>query len=422
MLDIKFIRENPDLVKKACVDKNEKADVGKILEIDADRRKLTTETEALRARQNRASQKIAEIKKTGGGASAAIAEMKEVSQKIGEMSARLREVEAVLQKALLRVPNIPHKSVPVGPDEEHNVTIKEWGERPSFDFRPAPHWELGEKLGILDLPRGAKIAGSGFYVLRGDGAKLERALISWMLDYHVEKHGFIEVAPPFLARADVMTGTGQLPKLADDMYRVADDELYLIPTAEVPVTNLHRGEILNESDLPIKYVAYTPCFRREAGAAGKDTRGIMRVHQFNKVEMVKIVAPETSYDELESLLTQAEELLQLLGIPYRVRILATGDLSFAAAKCYDIEIWAAGVEKHLEVSSVSNFTDFQARRMNCRYRGSDKKLHFPHTLNGSGLALPRLVAALMENYQTKNGEIIIPEVLRPYMDGRERIR
>ncbi len=421
MLDLKFIRENPDLVKEACLHKNEKADIDELLEIDSERRRLLTETESLRARQNKASEEIAAIKKSGGDASAVITEMKEVSQKVGEMTSIVREVEEKLQRALLRVPNVPHESVPIGVDEESNVTIREWGENPVFDFEPVPHWELGEKLGILDLPAGAKLAGSGFFVLRGAGARLERALISYMLDYHVREQGFTEIMAPVLAGTEVMTGTGQLPKLADDMYFISNGELYLIPTGEVPVTNLHRDEILEEEKLPLKYVAHTLCFRREAGAAGKDTRGILRVHQFNKVEMVTFVRPEDSYETLEALVRQAEILLQRLQIPYRVRVLASGDLSFAAAKCYDIEIWAAGVGKHLEVSSVSNFTDFQARRMNCRYRGSDRKLHFPHTLNGSGLALPRLMVALMENYQTKKGEIIIPEILRPYLDGRERI-
>jgi len=421
MLDIKFIRENPDKIKKACLDKNDKADIDYILKLDAERRTLLTEAETLRAKQNQASQEIALAKKAGRDVSAAMSEMKGVSQKVGEMSKLVREAEDKLHQEILRLPNIPHPSVPVGRDEEANVTVREWGEKPSFSFTPAPHWEVGEKLGILDLPRGAKVSGSGFYVLRGAGARLERALIAFMLDYHIEKFGFTEVAPPYVVRSAAMTGTGQLPKLAEEMYRVSDDDLYLIPTAEVPVTNLHSEEILEESDLPLKYVAYTPCFRREAGAAGKDTRGILRVHQFSKVEMVKIVVPETSYDELEALVNQAEGLLQLLKIPYRVRLLATGDLSFAAAKCYDLELWSAGVGKYLEVSSVSNFEDFQARRMNCRYRGKDKKVHYPHTLNGSGLALPRLLSAIIENYQTANGEIIVPEVLRPYMAGRERI-
>ncbi len=421
MLDMKFIRENPDRVRKACADKNDNADVDQLLALDTERRKMLTETEALRARQNQASQQIAQMKRSGGDASEAIVEMKTVSQQIGQMTTRLREIEERVEGALLRIPNVPHASVPVGPDEAHNVTVRQWGSPPPFDFTPAPHWELGEKLGILDLPRGAKVSGSGFFVLKGAGAKLERALISFMLDYHVEKFGFTEVSTPYLVRPSVMIGTGQLPKLAADMYHLPEDDLYLIPTAEVPVTNLHRDEILNEADLPLKYIAHTPCFRREAGAAGKDTRGILRVHQFAKVEMVTIVAPPTSYDDLEALVKQAEGILEMLKLPYRIRLLATGDLSFAAAKCYDIELWAAGVGKYLEVSSVSNYEDFQARRMNCRYRGADQKLHYPHTLNGSGLALPRLVVALMENYQTRQGDIIIPEALRPYMGGLERI-
>ena len=421
MLDIKIIRENPERVKKACADKNDRADIDRILEMDARRRQLLAETESLRAEQNKASEEIGRVKKAGGDASAAIAAMKAVSQKAGEMTAQVREVEDQLHDAMLRVPNIPHESVPVGPTEEHNVTVREWGDKPQFDFQPAPHWELGEKLNILDLPRGASVSGSGFYILRGLGARLERALISWMLDYHVHQHGFTEVTVPYMVRRDSMTGTGQLPKLEAEMYRIEEDDMFLIPTAEVPVTTMHQNEILDERDLPLNYVAYTPCFRREAGAAGKDTRGILRVHQFDKVEMVKIVKPESSYDALESLVRQAEGLLQMLKIPYRVRVLATGDLSFAAAKCYDIEIWAAGVNKYLEVSSVSNFEDFQARRMNCRFRGEDKKLRFVHTLNGSGTALPRLVVALMENYQTEKGEILVPEVIRPYLNGLERI-
>ncbi len=422
MLDIKFIRENPEAVKTACKNKNEKkADIDHILALDTERRRLLTETEALRAEQNKASQEIAKVKKSGGDASEAIAAMKEVSNKAGEMTEMIREVEEQLNTALLWVPNIPHESVPVGPDEDANVTVREWGEKPSFNFEPAPHWDLGEKLGIIDLPRGAKVAGSGFFALKGLGARLSRALIQLMLDFHV-KAGFTEVAVPFVSRAESMYGTGQLPKLADDMYWLKEDDMYLIPTAEVPVTTLHRDEILTEDELPKYYVAYTPCFRREAGAAGKDTRGILRVHQFDKVEMVKIVKPSTSYKELEALVAQAEGLLKLLNVPFRTRVLATGDLSFSAAKCYDIEIWAAGVDKYLEVSSVSNYEDFQARRMNCRFRDTDKKVQFVHTLNGSGTALPRLIVALIENNQTENGEVIIPEALRPYMGGCERIK
>jgi seryl-tRNA synthetase len=421
MLDLKFIRENPEQVKKACADKNDTADIDAILDLDNKRRELIQETESLRALQNKASQEIARLKKSGEDASSAIAEMKEVSGRVGSLSDDLRQVEESLQEKLMRVPNVPHPDVPVGPNEEQNVTVREWGRKPSFTFSPAAHWDLGEKLDILDLPRGAKVAGSGFFVLKGLGARLERALIAFMLDIHTKEFGFTEVAAPFLARDEAMTGTGQLPKLADDMYSLPDDALYLIPTAEVPVTNLHREEVLAEDDLPRYYAAYTPCFRREAGAAGKDTRGILRVHQFDKVELVKIVEPSTSYDELEKLVSQAEVVLQRLEVPYRVRVLATGDLSFAAAKCYDIEIWSAGIERYLEVSSCSNFEDFQARRMNLRYRDANKKMRFPHTLNGSGTALPRLVAALLENNQTEDGRVRIPESLRPYMDGLEKI-
>ena len=420
MLDMKFIRENPELVKAAVANKNDHADVDKILELDNQRRTIVTEVEQLKARRNTVSEQIGIKKKNKEDASEEIAEMKEVGQQIAELDNQVRSVEEALEHHMLRVPNVPHESVPVGADEESNVTVREWGKIPQFDFEPLPHWEIGEKLGIVDLPAGAKVAGSGFIVLRGIGASLQRALISFMLDTHV-KAGFTEIAPPFLANDEAMTGTGQLPKMDDDMYQLKDENLYLIPTAEVPVTNLHRGEILDEEELPKCYVAYTPCFRREAGAAGKDTRGLLRLHQFEKVEMVKLVHPDNSYDELESLLNQAESILQLLKIPYRVRLLATGDLSFAAAKCYDIEIWAAGVKKYLEVSSVSIFEDFQARRMNTRFRDKDKKVRFVHTLNGSGVALARLVAAILENYQTEYGSLLIPEAIRPYLGGMAEI-
>jgi len=421
MLDIKFIRENPELVRKASRDKNDPADVDKILELDKKRRELIVDAETLRAEQNKASQEISRVKQAGGDVSQAVAAMKEVAERYGKLSGQVKEAEDEMNGLIIKVPNIPHPSVPVGPDEEHNVTMREWGEKPKFDFKPASHWELGETLDMLDLPRGAKTGGSGFYVLRGRGARLERALVNMMLDYHINKFGFTEIAPPFLARPEVMTGTGQLPKLADDMYYVERDDLYLIPTAEVPVTNLHREEILSGEVLPLKYVAFTPCFRREAGSAGKDTRGILRVHQFNKVEMVTIVRPENSYEVLEQLTCQAEGVLQLLNLPYRVRLLATGDLSFAAAKCYDLEVYSAGVDKYLEVSSVSNFEDFQARRMNLRFRDEGEKPRYPHTLNGSGLALPRLMIALMENNQNEKGQVIIPEALRPYLDGLDII-
>lgn len=420
MLDLKFIRENADLVKQAVKNKNEPTDIDKILELDQKRRTIISEVEQLKALRNRVSEQIATKKKMKEDASNDIDEMKEAGHKIAALDADLRSVMEALDYHLIRVPNIPHETVPIGADEESNITVREWGKIRQFDFKPLPHWEIGEKFGILDLPAAAKITGSGFVVLKGTGARLQRALISFMLDTHAAD-GFTEVAPPFVANADAMTGCGQLPKLAEDMYQLKDENFYLVPTAEVPVTNLHREEILDEDRLPIYYVAYTPCFRREAGAAGKDTRGTLRVHQFEKVELVKIVHPDSSYDELESLLQQAEKIIQRLDIPYRVRVLATGDLSFAAAKCYDIEIWSAGVGKYLEISSVSNYEDFQARRMNSRYRGKDKKLHFVHTLNGSGVALARLIAAVLENNQTEYGTIVVPEVLRPYMGGLAEI-
>lgn len=421
MLDLKFIRENTELVKQAVKNKNESADVDKIIELDERRRGIIGEVEELKALRNKVSEEIAQKKKNKKDASEDIAEMKEVGRKISTLDDDLRSVMEALNYHLLRVPNMPQESVPIGPDEESNVTVREWGEIPKFDFEPKPHWEIAEQYDLLDLPAAAKIAGSGFYLLKGYGARLQRALIQFMLDTHTGD-GFTEIAPPILANTDTMTGTGQLPKLADDMYFLKDDDLYLIPTAEVPITNIHKQEILSEEDLPIYYVAHTGCFRREAGAAGKDTRGILRVHQFDKVELVKIVHPDHSYDELESLLKQAEKIVQALKIPYRVRRLATGDLSFAAAMCYDIEIWSAGVKKYLEVSSVSNFVDFQARRMNTRFKGKEGgKPSFVHTLNGSGTALPRLIAAILENYQTDYGTIVIPEVLRPYMNGLAEI-
>jgi seryl-tRNA synthetase len=420
MLDLKFIRENPQLVKDAVKNKNDHADVDKILELDTGRRTTIAAVEQLKAERNAVSEKIAKKKRGGEDASQDIAQMKDVGDKIASMDNRLRAIEEELDGLLLRVPNVPHASVPVGADEESNVTVREWGKIPQFDFTPLPHWELGEKFDILDLPAAAKITGSGFYVLKGIGARLQRALISYMLDIHT-KDGFTEILPPYLVNAESMTGTGQLPKLAEDMYQIKDENYYLIPTAEVPVTNLHRNEILAEERLPIYYVAHTPCFRREAGAAGKDTRGMIRVHQFDKVELVKIVHPDKSYEEHETLLQQAEKIIQGLKIPYRVRLLATGDLSFAGAKCYDIEIWSAGLGKYLEISSVSNFEAFQARRMNTRFRDKDKKVQFVHTLNGSGVALARLIPAIIENNQTEYGTILIPEVIRPYMGGLAEI-
>ncbi|UCD16973.1 MAG: serine--tRNA ligase [Candidatus Zixiibacteriota bacterium] len=420
MLDIKFIRDNPDLIKAAVENKNDVADVDKILELDAHRRSIIGEVEELKAIRNKVSEQIAVKKKNREDVSENIARMKEVGEKIAGLDNDLRSVKEALEYHMLRIPNIPHVTVPVGPDEESNVTIREWGKIPQYDYELLPHWEVGKNLNILDLSAAARIAGSGFILLRGAGATLQRALISFMLDTHV-RDGFIEVTPPFLSNEDAMVGSGQLPKMADDMYQLKDESFYLIPTGEVPVTNLHRDEVLSEDDLPLNYVAYTPCFRREAGAAGKDTRGMLRVHQFEKVEMVKLVHPDTSFDELETLLVQAEKIMQGLELPYRVRALATGDLSFAAAKCYDIEVWAAGVGKYLEISSVSNYTDFQARRMNTRFRDTNKTLRFVHTLNGSGVALARLVAAILENNQTEYGTILIPKILWPYMGGMAEI-
>jgi len=422
MLDLKFIRDNPEKVKEAVKNKNDSVDIEEILKLDARRKEMVVGNDELKHQRNVCSEKIAQLKKEKKEASSEIALMKEVGKKIDSLDSELKEIEEKLKLLLLRVPNVPHFSVPVGKDECSNVEARSWGEKKEFDFEPKPHWELGQVLGILDLPRGAKISGSGFILYTGLGARLERALINFMLDLHTKKNKYTEVLPPFLVNRQSMTGTGQLPKLEEDMYLCEKDDMFLIPTAEVPITNLHMDEILKKEELPKYYVAYTPCFRREAGAYGKDTRGIIRVHQFDKVELVKFVEPETSYDELEKLVKDAEEVLQLLGIPYRTRTLCTGDLSFAAAKCYDIEAWAPGVSKYLEVSSCSNYEDFQARRINVKYRPKpNEKAEFVHTLNGSGLALPRTVIALLENYQTKNGTIKVPEVLVPYLDGMKEI-
>ncbi|MBN1466228.1 serine--tRNA ligase [candidate division KSB1 bacterium] len=421
MLDLKYIRENAHLVKQAIANKREKADVDALLDLDIKRRNSIGEVESAKAEQNKATQKIAEMKKAGKDAAAAIADMRRLSDAIKQKDEELKEIEDQIYQLLIRIPNIPHKSVPVG-DERANLVIKTWGEAAEQDFKPLPHYEIAEKLGLIDFARASRMSGSFFVSYRGLGAKLERSLINFMIDLHVEKQGYTEIFPPFVTKREAMFGTGQLPKLEEDMYHCGVDDLFLIPTAEVPVTNLHREEMLNGDDLPIKYTAYTPCFRREAGAYGKDTRGLVRIHQFDKVEMVKFVKPENSWDELESLLQNAEEVLQALELPYRVLTLATGDLSFAAAKCYDIEVYARGLDKWLEVSSCSNYVDFQARRANIRFRRErGAKPEYVHTLNGSGLALPRTVIAIMENYQTDEGTIKVPAVLQKYM-GVERIK
>lgn len=415
MLDIKFIRANPELVRNAIRNKNEKADLDALLEADELRRKLQFDFDQLKARQNQVSQTIAQKKKAKEDATDLLQEMSAVADEIKTLNTALNDANARLENLLLQVPNVPHPSVPVGSDESANKIVREWGSKPCFDFEPLDHLEIAERNRLLDLPRGAKLSGSGFPVYTDRGAALERALINFMLNFHIQEHGYTEVSVPVLVNRKTMTGTGQLPKLEDDMYRVDLDDLFLIPTAEVPVTNLHADEVLRQDQLPLKYVSYTPCFRREAGSYGKDTRGLQRLHQFNKVEMVRLVEPESSYNALEEMLLDAERILQALGLHYRVVQLCTGDLSFASAKTYDLEVWAPGVGKYLEVSSVSNFDDFQARRANIRYRDKDGKPRFLHTLNGSGLATPRLFIALLENYQNAAGGVDLPTPLTGYL-------
>ncbi len=416
MLDLRFIREHPDLVRQAIQDKGERVDFDRLLELDKNRREIIRKADEMKAERNRVSEEIAKLKKDGKDGANAITDMRQVSKEIKDMDGEIRSIEDQIRKLQIHIPNIPHPSVPRGEDVSFNVVAREWGTVPEFDFEPKAHWDMGPALGILDFERGSRLSGSNFVSFKNAGARLERALINFMIDLHVQKHGYTEVSVPFIVKREMMFGTGQIPKLEEDMYHVEKDDLFLIPTAEVPVTNLHREEILTGDQLPICYVAYTPCFRREAGSYGADTRGLMRIHQFDKVEMVKFVEPENSYDDLEKLVQNAEEVLQLLEIPYRVVLLATGDLSFAAAKCYDLEAYAPGIDKWLEVSSCSNFEDFQARRMSIRFRKDrGSKAAFVHTLNGSGLALPRTVIAIIENYQTDEGTIVVPEVLREYM-------
>ncbi len=421
MLDLKFIRENADLVKKALVDRNSKLNLDNLIITDDSRRKILSELEDFRALKNKANDEISVLLKEKKDPKEKISSMKEISGKIDTFESSLKELQKELDAVLLTIPNIPHASLPRG-DALNNQVVRSWGEKRQFDFTPLSHIELSQNLDIIDFNRAAKLTGSNFILYKGWGARLERALINFMLDLHTKEHGYTEIFPPFLVNRASMTGTGQLPKLEEDMYKLKDDDLFLIPTAEVPVTNIFRDEILNEDSLPIYYTAYTACFRREAGSYGKDTKGLMRVHQFDKIEMVKFVKPETSYDELEKLVNNAEKVLQLLGLTYRVVMLSTEDLSFSASKCYDLEVYAPGVDKWLEVSSCSNFEDFQARRANIKFRRKDtKKTEFVNTLNGSGVALARTVIAILENYQQKDGSIIIPDVLRPYLGGQERI-
>ncbi len=418
MLDRKFIRENRELVTRAVDLKNETVDIDAYYERDAQRRAALQEMEQLQAEANKANKEIAALKKQGEDASDAIVAMKEIAVRLKKLRADATDQEEEVERLYMQIPNIPDPSVPAG-GEENNEVVRSWGEPLQPQFPVTPHWEIGEELGILQLERASRMSGSGFTLLVDDGARLERALINFMLDIHLTQ-GYREVNVPYLVNRAAMTGTGQLPKLEEDMYLCQQDDLFLIPTAEVSVTNIHRHETLRAEELPLNYVAFSPCFRREAGAAGKDTRGLLRVHQFNKVEMVKFTRPEDSWDDLEKLTDDAEEILRRLELPYRVVVLAAGDLSFAAAKCYDLEVWAAGVGKWLEVSSCSNFLDFQARRANIRFKGRNAR-GYVHTLNGSGLALPRILVAIMENYQTASGRIRVPEALRPYLNGQEYI-
>ncbi|MDI9546272.1 MAG: serine--tRNA ligase [Chloroflexota bacterium] len=424
MLDIRWMRENRTALAEAMRKLNDAdAPWEQALDLDEQRRSLLTRVETLRAERNTGSKEIGRLfqEKRADEANALKARMAEIGDEINALDVELRSVEERFLAAMLRIPNPPEDDVPVAPDESGNVVVKESGQKPRFDFDPLPHWDLGERLGIIDLERGARLSGSRFYVLKGGAAQLQRALANWFLDVHVEEHGFQEVYPPFMVREECMVGTGNLPKFGDVLYRDAEEDYWFIPTAEVPVTNLHRDEIIEAGALPLYYVAHTPCFRREKVSAGKDVRGIKRVHQFEKVEMVKFVEPQHGRDELESLTRSAEVLVERLGLPWRRVAIATGDLSFVACKKYDIEVWAAGSQEWLEVSSCSWFRDFQARRANIRYRKEDGSIEHVHTLNGSGLALPRIVIAILENYQQADGSIVVPEVLRPYMGGRTRI-
>ena len=420
MISIKDLRKQPELYKKMLALKSDHADVDQLLVLDKKFRRLQTEVNHLRTERNIASEAIGLAKKAGQDTSVAIKQTRELGDRLKGIENKVHQTDEEINKVLYQTPNLPHETVPKGSNEINNVEIKSWGKKPEFMFTPKSHLQLGESLTLFDFERGAKLSGSGFPLYVGKGAKLERALINAMVDHHVNEYGFTELFPPVLMKKESMVTTGQLPKFEEDMYHTEVDNLYLAPTAEVPVTNVHRDEILDESELPIYYVAYSPCFRRESGSYGKDTRGLLRVHQFNKVELVKFAVPETSYEELEHLTKQAESILKKLGLHYRVVELCTGDLSFAAAKCYDLEIWAPGEQKWLEVSSCSNFESFQARRGNIRYRRSeDNKVDFLHTLNGSGVATPRLMVALLETYQTEKGTIQFPNEVANYLGIKE---
>ncbi len=422
MLDIKLFRENPDIVVDAVRQRNgDTLIVEQVIKLDTERRGTLSEVESLKNERNRASKEIGLKKKEGKDTSEKQAEVRQLGERIAGIDEQLRRIDARLQTALLKMPNIPHSSTPRGKDESGNVELRKHGTRREFSFEPKSHVDIGERLGILNMAAAAEMSGSGFPLFIGNGAKLQRALISFMLDLHTMEHGYTEIRPPLLCNATAMTSSGQLPKMAEDMYKVEEEELYLVPTAEVPLTNLFLNREIDQP-LPLCFTAYTPCFRREAGAAGKQTRGIIRVHQFDKVEMYKFVDPAESYNELETLLSNAEDVLIKLGLPYRVLELCTGDISFAAAKCYDVELWAPGQNDWLEVSSCSNCEDFQARRGGIRYRDENRKLQYPHTLNGSGVALSRLVVAILENFQQADGSVTLPEAIVPYMGGISELK
>lgn len=422
MLDTKWVREHYDELAEMLASRNNAFPLDRYKELDEERRKVLLEVEKLKERRNAGSKEVGIRKKAGEDTEALQNEIRELGEEIKKFDDKANKIESELDELALRIPNRPHASVPKGKDENDNIEMRRWGTPREFDFEPKPHWDLGEALGIMDFDRGVKIAESRFTVLKGAGARLERGLMNFMLDLHTTQHGFTEVAPPALVNSKTMTGTGQLPKFADDLYRCLNDDLWLIPTAEVPLTNLHSGETFKESDLPKYFCAFTPCFRREAGSYGRDMRGMLRQHQFDKVEMVKLSTPEKSYDELEHMTNCAEKVLQLLGIPYRVIVLCTGDMGFGAAKTYDIEVWLPSQNTYREISSCSNCEDFQARRMGIKYKPADGgKARFIHTLNGSGLAIGRTLIALMENYQNADGSITVPEALRPYVGGLERV-
>lgn len=422
MLDIKQVRANPELVSQALQNRAVDLSLDEFLKLDENRREKLVEVEQLKNKRNVVSEEIGRLKKSGENTEEMVLEMRQVSQSIKDMDEQIRQIEDRLNQILLNIPNIPHETVPLGSSEEDNVEVRRWTNPRTFDFEAKAHWDIAEHLDIIDFERGGKVTGARFSFYKGAGARLERALINFMLDLHTREHGYTEVMPPFIVNADSMTGTGQLPKFADDMFKLEGTSYYLIPTAEVPVTNFYRGEILSGDLLPIYHCAYSACFRAEAGAAGRDTRGLIRQHQFNKVEMVKFCKPDNSYEELEKLLQNAEQVLQLLALPYRVVDLCTGDIGFSAAKTYDIEVWLPSFETYREISSCSNFEDFQARRANIKFRREPKsKPEYVHTLNGSGLAVGRTVAAILENYQESDGSITIPPVLQPYMGGMTKI-